>query len=74
MCEDYCTITCNAKEKARMTTVTLPVPFEFERFCQRARLAPEHVLTAFMSDLTEPPRPQGREGANECHHAHKWFA
>ncbi|HBB7710863.1 TPA: hypothetical protein KCN18_004142 [Escherichia coli] len=57
-----------------MSAVTLPVPSEFERFCQRARLSPEQVLVAFMSDLTEPPRSVGREGPTECHHARKWFA
>ena len=49
-----------------MSAVTLPVPSEFERFCQRARLSPEQVLVAFMSDLTEPPRSVGREGPTEC--------
>lgn len=57
-----------------MSAVTIPVPSEFERFCQRARLAPEQVLAAFMSDLAEPMRLPGREGPNECHHARKWFA
>ena len=39
-----------------MSAVTLPVPSEFERFCQRAHLAPEQVLAAFMSDLAAPTR------------------
>lgn len=74
MWDDTCTITRNTKEEARMSAVTLPLSSEFERFCQRARLAPEQVLTAFMSDFAAPTRLPGREGPNECHHARKWFA
>ena len=49
--------------------ITLPLPGPFARFCERAHVAPEALLTAFMADLAEWPRP----AAGECVHARRWF-
>lgn len=49
--------------------ITLPLPGPFARFCERAHVAPEALLTAFMADLAELPRP----AAGECLHARRWF-
>lgn len=52
-----------------MQSITLPLPPTFAHFCERAHVAPEALLTAFMADLAELPRP----AAGECLHARRWF-
>ncbi|CEE28341.1 MULTISPECIES: hypothetical protein [Xanthomonas] len=49
--------------------ITLPLPGPFARFCERAHVAPEALLMAFMADLAELSRPT----AGECLHARRWF-